>query len=184
VQRGGFRSDGDARAALGRALEKLRRESGVGRRLTLAEFVDEYLAQHEVSPVTLEKVRFLLARAVQAFGDYYLDEPDPVEISAWRMTVAPGYPFEATQALRQVLARAVLWRLLDVNPAKQGSRTRSGGAARSARLSSGRSWRRLLIGSGRVSGRWCSSPPRPACDRASGSCSSSATSTAPVASPT
>jgi hypothetical protein len=35
VQRGGF------------ALEKLRRESGVGRRLTLAEFVDEYLAQHE-----------------------------------------------------------------------------------------------------------------------------------------
>jgi integrase len=120
VQRGGFRSEGDARAALGRALEKLRRESGVGRRLTLAEFVDEYLAQHEVSPVTLEKLRFLLARAVQTFGDYYLDELDPVEISAWRMTVPPGYRFEATQALRQVLARAVLWRLLDVNPAKQG----------------------------------------------------------------
>jgi integrase len=120
VQRGGFRSEGDARAALGRALEKLRRESGVGRRLTLAEFVDEYLAQHEVSPVTLEKLRFLLARAVQTFGDYYLDELDPVKISAWRMTVPPGYRFEATQALRQVLARAVLWRLLDVNPAKQG----------------------------------------------------------------
>jgi integrase len=120
VQRGGFRSEADARAALERALEKLRRESGVGERLTLAEFVDEYLAQHEVSPVTLEKLRFLLARAVQAFGDYYLDELDPAEISAWRMTVSPGYRFEATQALRQVLARAVVWRMLDVNPAKRG----------------------------------------------------------------
>ena len=120
VQRGGFASEEDARAGLERALEKLRRESGVGRRLTLAEFVDEYLAQHEVSPVTLEKLRFLLARAVQAFGHYRLDELDPAEISAWRMTVAPGYRFEATQALRQVLARAVVWRMLDVNPAKQG----------------------------------------------------------------
>src|SRR6266540_2803823 len=120
VQRGGFRSEAVARAGLERALEKLRRESGVGRRLTLAEFVDEYLAQHEVSPVTLEKLRFLLSRAVQTFGDYYLDELDPVEISAWRMTVPPGYRFDATQALRQVLARAVLWRMIDVNPAKLG----------------------------------------------------------------
>jgi integrase len=101
-------------------LEKLRRESGVGTRPTLAEFVDEYLAQHEVSPVTLEKLRFLLNRAVRAFGDHRLDELDPVEISAWRMTVPPGYRFEATQALRQVLARAVVWRLLEVNPAKLG----------------------------------------------------------------
>jgi integrase len=120
VQRGGFRSEEDARAALERALEKLRRERRVARRVTLAEFVDEYLAQHEVSPVTLEKLRFLLARAVQAFGDYRLDELDPVEISAWRMTVPPGYRFEATQALRQVLARAVVWGILDVNPAKHG----------------------------------------------------------------
>jgi integrase len=81
---------------------------------------DEYLAQHEVSPVTLAKLRFLLSHAVQAFGDYYLDELDLVEISAWRMTVPPGYRFEATQALRQVLARAVVWRMLDANPAKRG----------------------------------------------------------------
>jgi hypothetical protein len=91
VQHGGFRSEADARAALDRALEKIRREGGVGRRLTLAEFVDEYLVQHEVSPVTLEKLRFLLTRAVQAFGAYHLDELDPAEISAWRMTVPPGY---------------------------------------------------------------------------------------------
>jgi integrase len=120
VQRGGFRSEADARAALERALEKQRRGHGVGRRLTLAEFVDEYLAQHEVSPVTLAKLRFLLSRAVQSFGGYYLDELNPAEISVWRMTVSPGYRFEATQALRQVLAGAVLWGMLDVNPAKQG----------------------------------------------------------------
>ena len=120
VQRGGFASEGDARAALERALERLRREGGIGRRVTLAEFVEEYLAQHEASPVTLKKLRFLLTRAVQAFGDYRLDELDPVEIAAWRMTVPPGYRFEATQALRQVLARAVVWRMIAVNPAKQG----------------------------------------------------------------
>jgi integrase len=108
------------RAALERALEKLRREGGIGRTLTLAEFVDEYLDQHDASPVTLKKLRFLLTRAVQAFGDYRLDELNPVEIAAWRMTVPPGYRFEATQALRQVLARAVIWGLLDLNPAKQG----------------------------------------------------------------
>jgi hypothetical protein len=36
------------------------------------------------------------------------------------MTVPPGHRFEATQALRQVLARAVVWGMIDVNPAKQG----------------------------------------------------------------
>src|SRR5437773_6689501 len=36
------------------------------------------------------------------------------------MTVPPGYRFEATQALRQVLARAVVWRMIAVNPAMQG----------------------------------------------------------------
>jgi integrase len=120
VQRGGFASEEDARAALERALEKLRRRNGIGRMPTLAEFVDEYLAQHDASPVTLGKLRFLLDRAVAAFGDCRLDELDPVEMAAWRMTIAPGYRFEATQALRQVLARAVVWGLLDVNPAKQG----------------------------------------------------------------
>jgi integrase len=36
------------------------------------------------------------------------------------MTIPAGHRFEATQALRQVLARAVSWGLIDVNPAKQG----------------------------------------------------------------
>ena len=36
------------------------------------------------------------------------------------MTIPAGHRFEATQALRQVLARAVSWGLLDVNAAKLG----------------------------------------------------------------
>jgi len=51
IQRGGFASEQDARAALERALEKLRRTDGSARMLTLAELVERYLDQHEVSPV-------------------------------------------------------------------------------------------------------------------------------------
>ena len=36
------------------------------------------------------------------------------------MTIATGHRFEATQALRQVLERAVVWGMINVNPAKQG----------------------------------------------------------------
>jgi hypothetical protein len=69
IQRGGFPSEQDARAALERALEKLRRADGSARMLTLAELVERYLDQHEVSPVTLEKLRWLLKHALAAFGE-------------------------------------------------------------------------------------------------------------------
>ena len=69
--------------------------------------------------MTLEKLRSLLTRAVASSDGYRLNELHPVEIAAWRMTISPGYRFEATQALRQVLARAVVWGMLEVNPAKQ-----------------------------------------------------------------
>jgi hypothetical protein len=54
VQRGGFATEGDAGAALERELERLRREQRVSRSFTLAELiVEEYLAQHDVQPVTI-----------------------------------------------------------------------------------------------------------------------------------
>ena len=43
--------------------------SGTRRRLTLAELVEIYLAQHDVGPVTIEKLRWLLAKAIAAFGE-------------------------------------------------------------------------------------------------------------------
>ena len=121
VQRGGFATERDAREALVRALERVRREQGSATRsLTLGELVDEYLAQHDVEPVTLDKLRWLLGKATAAFGDLQVGDLHPQEIAAWRMTIPAGHRFEATQALRQVLSRAVQWGLLDTNPAKVG----------------------------------------------------------------
>jgi hypothetical protein len=94
--------------------------SGIGRTPTLAELVEEYLAQHDAQPETVEKLRWLLSNAVSAFDELRLVELELQEITAWRMKISAGHRFEATQALRQVLARAVGWRLIDVNPAKQG----------------------------------------------------------------
>jgi integrase len=120
VQRGGFQSERDAVEALERALERLRRANGTASTLTLAMLVDEYLAQHDAQPETIEKLRWLLTKAVAEFGDRRLGELRSHEIAAWRMKIAPGHRFEATQALRQVLTRAVAWGMIDVNPAKQG----------------------------------------------------------------
>jgi integrase len=120
VQRGGFDSERAAAEALERALEQLRREQGLVESPTLAEFVEVYLAQHEGEPETTEKLRWLLQKAVRTFGEQVLSQLRSPAIAAWRMTIPWGHRFEATQALRQVLARAVDWGLLDVNPAKLG----------------------------------------------------------------
>src|SRR5437899_5702947 len=120
VQRGGFAWEQDARAALEYELERLRRERRIPRSLTLAELVETYLAQHDVQPVTIEKLRYLLSKATAVFGDRKIGELTSREIAAWRMKLSPGYRFEATQALRQVLHRAVAWGMIDINPAKVG----------------------------------------------------------------
>jgi len=120
VQRGGFACEEDAVAAVERELERVRRERRVSRSLTLAELVDVYLAQHDVQPVTTAKLRWLLDKAVAVFGDRRIGELTSQEIAEWRMKLSPGYRFEATQALRQVLGRAVVWGMIDVNPAKVG----------------------------------------------------------------
>src|SRR6266496_284163 len=120
VQRGGFASERDAAEALERELERLRREQRVARSLTLGQLVEVYLAQHDVDPVTIEKLRWLFGKAVAAFGERPVGELQSEEIGAWRIALSPGYRFDATQALRQVLARAVVWGMIDVNPAKLG----------------------------------------------------------------
>jgi integrase len=120
VQRGGFESERDAAEALARELERLRRERRVSGSLTLAELVEVYLVQHDVEPVTIEKLRWLLGKAVAAFGERPVSQLSSEEIAAWRIALSPGYRFDATQALRQVLARAVVWGMIDVNPAKLG----------------------------------------------------------------
>lgn len=120
VQRGGFESEQAAAEALGRALERLRREQGLVEAPRLSELVEVYLDQHGGEQETVAKLRWLLAKAVRAFGYRKIDQLRPAEVAAWRMTIPVGHRFEATQALRQVLARAVSWGMIDLNPAKQG----------------------------------------------------------------
>jgi hypothetical protein len=105
---------------LQRDLEHRRRERRIAGTLTLGELVEAYLAQHDVEPVTIEKLRWLLGKAVAAFGERPVGELRSEEIAAWRIALSSGYRFDATQALRQVLARAVVWGMIDVNPAKLG----------------------------------------------------------------
>src|SRR6266540_1969120 len=131
VQRGGFASERDARDALERELERLRRERQIPRSLTLAELVGTYLAQHDVQPVTIEKLRYLLSKATAVFGDRKIGELTSQEIAQWRMNLSPGDRFEATQTLRQVLHRAVAWGM-NRNQSGQGWRRQPGTEAQGA----------------------------------------------------
>jgi hypothetical protein len=76
-------------------------ENAGSHRLTLSELVHTYLDQHDVQPVTIEKLRDLFGKATVVFGDRFVGELTSQEIAAWRMTLSPGYRFETTQALRQ-----------------------------------------------------------------------------------
>jgi integrase len=78
------------------------------------------LELHQAEPVTIGKLRWLLGKATSALGEKRIADLSPKDVYAWRLTIPEGHRFEATQALRQVLNRAVAWGLLDFNPAKLG----------------------------------------------------------------
>jgi hypothetical protein len=61
--------------------------------------VDVYLAQHDGEPETVEKLRWLLAKALSAFGDRRISRLPPAEIAAWRMTIPPGHRATPTGAI-------------------------------------------------------------------------------------
>ena len=119
LQVGGFSSRAEARRALQNKLLRLLPGGGPGT-LTLGEWVEEYLDAHQGERVTVAKLRWLLGKATAELGDVRLSELSPEQVCAWRLTVPEGHRFEATQALRQVLNRAVAWKLIDENPAKRG----------------------------------------------------------------
>jgi integrase len=119
LQVGGFGSRAEAQRALQHRLARL----VPGRRsvtITLGEWVAEYLEAHQGERVTVAKLRWLLGKATAELGGVRLAELSPEQVCAWRLTVPEGHRFEATQALRQVLNRAVAWKLIDENPAKRG----------------------------------------------------------------
>src|SRR6266516_2461147 len=135
-QVGGFASRAEAQRALQKVVERLG-PAGRGAAMTLAELFEEYLEMHQAEPVTIAKLRWLLGKATAVLGEVRLTEILPEQVYVWRLSVPEGHRFEATQALRQVLNRAVAWGLLDNNPAKRGVPNRRGGTRRSGRSSRG-----------------------------------------------
>ena len=119
LQVGGFATRAEAQKALQTKLARLG-PGGRAARLTLGEWVEEYLAMHQGERVTVAKLRWLLGKATAALGEVRLAELSSEEVCGWRLTVPEGHRFEATQALRQVLNRAVAWKLIDENPATRG----------------------------------------------------------------
>src|SRR5215211_8715125 len=118
-QVGGFTTKAEAQRALQNRLARLM-PGGRAETLTLAEWVEEYLGGHQGERVTIAKLRWLLGKATATLGEVRLAELAPKDVYAWRLTIPEGHRFEATQALRQVLNRAVVWGLIDYNPAKRG----------------------------------------------------------------
>jgi integrase len=118
-QVGGFATRAKAQRALRRELARLR-PGGRAATITLGELVDEYLDVHQAAPATIEKLRWLLAKATGALGMIRLAELRSEAICAWQRTLPQGHRFEATQAVRQVLNRAIAWELIEANPATRG----------------------------------------------------------------
>jgi integrase len=118
LQVGGFSSKAEAQRALQNKLARLFPGGRTGT-LLLGEWVAEYLDTHQGERVTVAKLRWLLGKATVELGDVPLAELSAEQVFAWRLTVPEGHRFEATQALRQVLNRAVAWKLIEENPAKR-----------------------------------------------------------------
>ena len=117
-QKGGYRTKGEARAALTEALGRLSR--GDGYRLdapTLEALVAEYLDQHVAEEITIETLRYRLRHAVDAFGTTRIDRLSPAEIGAWRKPLPAGSAHYIHRALRQVLKYGVRCRYIYENPA-------------------------------------------------------------------
>jgi integrase len=119
LQVGGFSTRAEAQRALQNKLARLL-PGGRSATLTLGEWVEEYLERRQGERVTVAKLRWLFGKATAELGEVRLAELSPEQVCAWRLTVPEGHRFEATQALRQVLNRAVAWKLIDENPAKRG----------------------------------------------------------------
>ena len=152
LQVGGFGTKAEAQRALQYKLARLLPERRAAT-LTLGEWAQEYLQTHGGERVTVAKLRWLLGKATAELGDVRLAELSPEQVCAWRLTVPEGHRYEATQALRQVLNRAVAWKRSRTTRPSAGFRILAGAAGSSGHSIPGRRSVRSQTGSGRPSGR-------------------------------
>jgi integrase len=89
--------------------------------VTLLEYVDYFIAHHDGAASTRIKIGHLLRKATDEFGRATLGDLSTPQLRAWRCALRDAHqdsrePFEAFQALRQVLAQAVSEQIIDRNP--------------------------------------------------------------------
>ncbi len=106
-QKAGFATKTEAGDAVDLILEQMRLGPLARRDLTLAELIDEYLAQHVAEDNTIATLRARLKHAGEAFGSQRLDRLMVNELAAWRKRLPAGSAWHIVKALRQVLAYAV-----------------------------------------------------------------------------
>ena len=117
----GFKSRSAARAWFRDVAQpRMRGENVAPDPLTLAEFCENYLKRYEAvrSPVSVQTLRWRLARPLAEFGDVELQALRTGEIATWEASLPPRFRHAVVRALRQVLDAAVAWEYLARNPAK------------------------------------------------------------------
>jgi hypothetical protein len=70
---------------------------------TVSEFVDRFLATHEVDVATTDKLRYELKHATREFGDKRLDQLRTPDVAAWRATLPARSRHQLFRSFRQVL---------------------------------------------------------------------------------
>ncbi len=116
-EEGGHKTKGEASAALELALDRVRLGPLARRDLTVAELVDEYLAQYSGERNTVATLTARLRYATASFGDVRLDHLHVPNLAAWRKRLPVGSAWHITKALRQVLHYAVACGYVDENVA-------------------------------------------------------------------
>jgi integrase len=114
----GWKTKGEASAALEPALDAARLGPLARRELTVAELVDEYLEQHVAEANTLGTLSARLKHLTGTFGETKLDRLPGMapQLGAWRKRLPAGSAWHIVKVARQVGHYAVRARLLDANP--------------------------------------------------------------------
>jgi integrase len=116
-QRNGFRTRGEARAALEEALRRVRLGALFRPHITVRELADAYLEQYEAAPSSVAWLRYNLDTACKQLGGERIGELSAQHVGAWRASLPEARRHPAHRALRQVLEAAVRWKWIEENPA-------------------------------------------------------------------
>jgi hypothetical protein len=101
-QETGFRTKGEAHAALEEALRRVRLGPLYRPTVTLRELTDAFLERHDAAPSTLDFIRTNMRPAVEWFGDEPVASVKVEQIAAWRASLPAGKRYRCHGTLRQV----------------------------------------------------------------------------------